>query len=84
MGNAITNPHRFIEKKIAHEIFGARDPQASLQDQKIWEECNKKNQHIIDNMIKNDLSSKNKQAQFQVDFATHSFQVNKCFRDAHN
>lgn len=26
MGNAITNPERFIEKKIGHEIFGLPDP----------------------------------------------------------
>jgi hypothetical protein len=27
MGNAITNPVRFIEKKILHEQFGMKDPQ---------------------------------------------------------
>ncbi len=26
MGNAITNPGRFIEKKILHEQFGCPDP----------------------------------------------------------
>ena len=26
MGNAVTNPGRFIEKKIMHEQFGFRDP----------------------------------------------------------
>jgi hypothetical protein len=26
MGNAITNPGRFIEKKILHEQFGVKDP----------------------------------------------------------
>lgn len=26
MGNAVTNPGRFIEKKILHEQFGFKDP----------------------------------------------------------
>ena len=26
MGNAVTNPGRFIEKKILHEQFGMKDP----------------------------------------------------------
>lgn len=26
MGNAITNPKRFIEKKVLHEQFGLSDP----------------------------------------------------------
>lgn len=29
MGNAITNPGRFIEKKIMHEQFGVPDPKFS-------------------------------------------------------
>ena len=31
MGNAITNPGRFIEKKIMHEQFGMPDPQKTAQ-----------------------------------------------------
>jgi len=26
MGNAITNPGRFLEKKVGHEVFGHKDP----------------------------------------------------------
>ena len=26
MGNAITNPGRFLEKKVGHDVFGFKDP----------------------------------------------------------
>ena len=26
MGNAVTNPRRFLEKKVLHEQFGMKDP----------------------------------------------------------
>ena len=32
MGNAITNPGRFIEKKILHEQFGVKDPKFPMHN----------------------------------------------------
>ena len=34
MGNAITNPGRFIEKKIMHEQFGVPDPKQPHKTEK--------------------------------------------------
>jgi len=83
MGNAIRNPGRFFEKKVAHEIFGAHDPRASEKDRQIWEKCNEKHINIIENMQKNTHLTKGQRAQHHADFATHTHLVNKCFRDAH-
>jgi len=83
MGNAITNPARFIEKKIEHEIFGLPDPKKiSASHKEIFEKCHKQNFHIIEKHMKNQRYTKSQQAEFLVTPIIHSLAIKHCYNNA--
>ena len=49
MGNAITNPGRFIEKKILHEQFGMPDSHKNAQQNAHADACANQCYPLVDN-----------------------------------
>lgn len=83
MGNAITNPGRFIEKKIEHEIFGMPDPKMiSARQKEILEKCHEQHMHIMEKQMQNPRYTKSQQAEFLAAPITHTFAVKHCYNNA--
>lgn len=83
MGNAITNPGRFIEKKIEHEIFGMPDPrQMTDRHKEIMEKCHEQNWYIMEKHMKNPQLTKSQKAEFITAPIVHTFAVKHCYNNA--